>query len=100
MEPGARGAAQGKPVDHFPAGLSFSERGIAEGGVMLEASREPEREILDHIRLDIEIAGVADLRGVNRGGNAAIAVGGGGLRCRNRGARGIKSAAACAGDAI
>ncbi len=67
---------------------------------MLEASREPEREIAEHIRLDIQIAGIADLRGVNRGGNAAIAVGGGRLRGGNLFARGIQSGGACAGRAI
>ena len=41
---------------------------------MLEASREAEREILHHIRLDIQIAGVADLRGINRSGYSAITI--------------------------
>src|SRR5258708_15933708 len=100
MEAGARGAAHGQPIDDLPSSLSFSERGIAEGGVVLEASREAEREIAEHIRLDIQIAGVADLRGVNRGGNAAVAVGGGRLRGGNRGALAIHGPGAYAGHAI
>src|ERR1700730_13461918 len=75
MESRADRAAQGEPVSGFEANLEFSERGRAERGVVLETSREPEREIRDDVGLDIEVSRITDLRGVDRIRDAAVAVG-------------------------
>jgi len=75
MESGADRAAQGEPISGFEASLEFSERGRPERGVMFETSRETKREIRDDVGLYIQVSGIADLRGVDRGRDAAVAVG-------------------------
>jgi len=64
-----------RPISGFEASLEFSERGRPERGVMFETSRETKREIRDDVGLYIQVSGIADLRGVDRGRDAAVAVG-------------------------
>src|SRR5713226_28607 len=75
MESRADRAAQGEPVSGFEASLEFSECGRAERGVMLETSREAEREIRDDVGLYIQVSGITDFRGIDRARDATVAVG-------------------------
>src|SRR5207248_7586100 len=48
-------------------------------GVVLVAPGYAQRQVLQHIRLDVHVSGIADLPGVDAGADAAVAVGGGRL---------------------